>query len=281
MSRALIFVSRKRMKSSRWKYLFGLLLLPLLIWMGLYFFQEKLIFKPTKLEPSYSYSFDQAFEDLRIPVADDLSLHGLLFKADSSKGVVLYFHGNTGKLDKIGKGNYLFLQENLDVLYINYRGYGLSEGSIRKEENLLNDAQAVYDYLKNRYEEANIILASISIGSGIAAHLASQNKAKALLLIAPYSSLISLVQEKVPLTPTFIWKYSLPTDVYLAEVRCPISIFHGKQDERIPFHHAQLLKNKYPAIELIPFEGYGHTDFMEEAIFQEALHKSLLQVYRE
>jgi len=89
------------------------------------------------------------------------------------------------------------------------------------------------------------------------------------------------VQEKVPLTPTFIWKYSLPTDVYLAEVRCPISIFHGKQDERIPFHHAQLLKNKYPAIELIPFEGYGHTDFMEEAIFQEALHKSLLQVYRE
>lgn len=263
------------MKSSPWKYLFGLLLLPLLIWTGLYFFQEKLIFKPTKLPHSHQYTFERAFEDVRIPVTDKLSLHGILFQADTSKGVVLYFHGNTGKLDEVGKSSYLFLEESLDVLYINYRGYGLSDGSIRKEDDLLNDAQAVYDYLKNQYGEANIILAGISIGSGIAAQLASQNNPRALLLIAPYSSLGSLLQEKIPLTPSFIWKYRLTTDAYLAEVNCPISIFHGEEDQRIPFHHAQLLKNKYPDIALMSFEEYGHTDFMKEAIFQDALQKAL------
>ncbi|MDW3650111.1 MAG: alpha/beta fold hydrolase [Bacteroidia bacterium] len=263
------------MKSSQFKYLLGLLLLPLLVWTGLFFFQEKLIFKPTQLASSYAYTFDIVFEDVHIPVAENIRLHGILFKADSSKGVVLYFHGNKGKLDEIGKGSDFYLKEGLDVLYINYRGYGLSEGKIREEEDLLNDGQAVYDYLADRYGEENILLTGISIGSGIAAYLASQNKPKALLMIAPYASFRSLLQEKMKWVPPFIWKYTLPSDEFLADVNCPVSIFHGEEDQMIPFHHAQALKNKYPEITLISFNGYGHTDFLKEEIFRQAYRKAL------
>ena len=57
----------------------------------LYFFQEKLIFFPEKLDQDFKFNFDQKFEEISLKSKDNVLLNGLLFKADSSKGVIFYF----------------------------------------------------------------------------------------------------------------------------------------------------------------------------------------------
>jgi pimeloyl-ACP methyl ester carboxylesterase len=62
----------------------------ILICMSLFFFQEKFIFFPEKLDRDFIFRFDQRFDEIRIPMKDGKLLHGLLFKADPSKGLIFY-----------------------------------------------------------------------------------------------------------------------------------------------------------------------------------------------
>ena len=63
---------------------------------ALFYFQENLIFFPKKLDKNYQFNFDQKFEEINIRTKDNVVLNGLLFKADSSKGLIFYLHGNGG-----------------------------------------------------------------------------------------------------------------------------------------------------------------------------------------
>ena len=54
----------------------------------LYFFQEKIIFFPEKLDKNYKFEFQQKFEELNIKTTDGKLLNGLLFKSDSSRGLI-------------------------------------------------------------------------------------------------------------------------------------------------------------------------------------------------
>ena len=55
----------------------------------LYFFQERLIFFPSKLEPNYDFSFDRPFEEIRLD-AEGTWISGLKFLADSKDGGQIY-----------------------------------------------------------------------------------------------------------------------------------------------------------------------------------------------
>ena len=69
-----------------------------LVCIGLYFYQEKLIFFPEKLAKNYKFDFPEKFEELKFHADDGKLLSGVLFKADSSKGLVFYLHGNGGSI---------------------------------------------------------------------------------------------------------------------------------------------------------------------------------------
>lgn len=55
----------------------------------LYFFQERLIFFPSKLEPNHEFSFDQPFEEIRLD-SDGAWISGLKFLAQSRGGGQIY-----------------------------------------------------------------------------------------------------------------------------------------------------------------------------------------------
>ncbi|MEM6631963.1 MAG: alpha/beta hydrolase [Bacteroidota bacterium] len=233
-------------------YLFALVLL--------YFKQESLLFYPTQLSKTYSYHFPIRFEEKNIEVAAGIFLNALLFKAEKSKGIVLYFHGNGGAIHEWGSGAALFTQNGYDVLYVDYRGYGKSGGSIQNETQLIQDGQVVYDYARSLYPEDQIILSGTSMGTGIAAKLAARNTPKKLLLHAPYYSLKSLVREKVKIVPGFMLKYPFTTHIALSNPTFPVVIFHGDQDQVIPVEHAQKLKARHPKVELHILKRRGHND---------------------
>lgn len=226
-----------------------------------YFKQEKFFFNPKYLKKDYTFKFKENFEEIYIPVDKGVKLNALLFKANNSKGVVLYLHGNAGALHDWGRQAHLYLNNNYDVLFLDYRGYGKSDGTYSKDTELFQDVQKTYDYLKTRYNENKIIVLGFSLGSGVAAYLASKNNPKLLILNAPYYNWQKLVSEEIaPILPKFLIRYNIPTYQFLKKVNCYIYVFYGTKDFLInPSTNAIQLKKLYPQkIKLKPIEDAPH-----------------------
>jgi pimeloyl-ACP methyl ester carboxylesterase len=248
----------------------------LLVCALLYFFQENLIFFPQKLAKDYRFNFDQPFEELNIPVKDKSLLHGLLFKADSSKGLIFYLHGNGGALDTWGEVARAYTGLNYDVFLLDYRGYGKSEGVISGQKQLFEDIQTVYDSLKTRYPENKIIVLGYSIGTGPASKLASVNSPKLLILQAPYYSLSDMMRHAYPIIPTFILKYKFATNNYLKDCKMPVVIFHGNQDEVIYYGSSLKLQSIFKQQDtLITLKGQGHNGITDNPDYKIELQKIL------
>ncbi|MEY4936544.1 MAG: hypothetical protein RIS64_2903 [Bacteroidota bacterium] len=98
--------------------LLKILLSALLLYIGVctfvYFSQEKFIFFPKKLNKQYHFQFTEPFEELHFKTKDNILINGLLFKAEKSKGLIFYLHGNAGSLASwVGVANtYTHLREN-------------------------------------------------------------------------------------------------------------------------------------------------------------------------
>ena len=213
-----------------------------------YFKQERFFFNPKHLDQDYVFEFDHPFEELNISVTDDITLNGVLFKAHNSKGVILYLHGNAGAIHDWGKRAHLYLDNNYDILFVDYRGYGKSQGKYCNSEELFHDSQKVYDFTKSLYNEDQIVVLGFSLGSGLASYLASKNNPKMLILNAPYYSWKTLIAEEiVPPIPKFLIKYDIPSYKFVQRVTCPITIFHGSRDFLIhPDSNSKKLKALKP-----------------------------------
>ncbi len=248
----------------------------IIICLALYFFQENLIFFPQKLENNHQFNFEKDFEELTFQASDGKSLHGILFKADNSQGLVFYLHGNAGSLSRWGHVANTYTDLNYDIFILDYRGYGKSEGSISSQEQLFEDNQVIYSELKKKYEEDDIIILGYSIGTGLAAKLASENSPAQLILQAPYYNLTDIMRQRFPLIPTFILKYKFATNEYLKDCEMPITIFHGDRDRVISYQSSLKLKEGFPdKISLVTLDGQGHNGMTDNPDYRRALRKIL------
>lgn len=243
----------------------------------LYFFQEKLIFFPQKLGKEYLFQFDRKFEEKNIKTKDGTVLNGLLFKADSSKGLIFYLHGNAGSLSSWGDVAKTYTDLNYDVFILDYRGYGKSEGAIDGQNQLYGDIQIAYDELKKEYSEDKIIVLGYSIGTGLASKVASENKPKLLILQAPYFSLTDMMRHTYSIIPTFILKYKLETNKHLKDCKMPVVIFHGDRDEVIYYGSSLKLKDEFRSKDkLITLKGQGHNGMTDNEDYGKELKQILI-----
>ena len=159
---------------------------------------------------------------------------------------------------------------------LDYRGYGKSGGAISSEGQLHADVRAVYNSLKGRYNEADIIILGYSIGTGPAARLASESGAGRLVLQAPYYSLAGVMAAFYPAIPRFILKYKLETNKYIAGCRMPVVLIHGDQDAVISYESSVRLKALLkPGDTLITLRGQGHNGITENPQYLQSLRQIL------
>jgi len=255
--------------------IFTLLGLAVLVYGLLYFLQEKLIFFPEILPADHQFGFAHPFEEVWLEADEQVQLHGLWFQKAESKGIVLFFHGNAGSVDSWGDLAPLYLKNGYDVFFLDYRGYGKSQGKIQSEKQLIADAQLAYDWLKERYPKARFVVSGTSIGTGIATQVAANNSVDLLLLNSPYSGLQDLIREKYPIVPPFVVKYKLPTWQYVNQVDAPIVVFHGQKDNLIPPSHAVTLKKQRSDIPMHIFPRSGHNDLSADPEYRRALSEVL------
>lgn len=242
----------------------------------LFLFQEKIIFLPQKLDKDYQFRFDQRFEEIHIKTDDLKILHGLLFKSDSSKGLVFYLHGNAGSLRTWGKVAKTYTDLHYDVFLLDYRGYGKSEGSIDSQEQVFTDIQTAYDQMLKEYDEKETIVLGYSIGTGLAAKLASTNHPKMLILLSPYYSLTDIMRHRYPIIPTFILRYKFETSRFIKDCKMPVVIFHGNKDEVIYYGSSLKLKKLFKDKDtLITLNGQRHNGMTNNLDYRIQLQKVL------
>lgn len=226
----------------------------------MFLFQEKFIFYPEKLPDDYKFSFSHPYEEKYFRTDDDEKIHGLLFKSDSSKGLVFYLHGNAGSLSSWGNVFSQFIPYNYDVLVIDYRGYGKSTGHITSEKRIHDDIKIVYDKMCELYSEENLIIVGYSLGTGLATKLASENNPSKLILKAPFINFNNLRKEHFIWFPRFLMKYKFPSDQYIKKIKCNIFIFHGENDDLIPIENGEKLHKIAGAgssFYLLKFQGHN------------------------
>ena len=208
---------------------------------GFYCFQELFIFQASALPDDYEFQIDHPFEEVFLDSEDGARLHGVLLKSANSKGVILYFHGNRKSIIRWGDIAAYFLQYDYDVLLMDYRGYGKSKG-IRTEQALHQDAELAYNYLVEKYNNQHIIIYGRSLGSGIAARLASKVEAKALILETPYHNFGDMLFDRLKLLPSKrLINYHFDSENSVQSVSYPIYIFHGTSDFVVPLKYGQRL----------------------------------------
>ncbi len=111
----------------------------------LYFFQEKLIFFPEKSPRGCKFKLNEPFKELHFNCSDSVILHGILFKAATTKGLAFYLHDTAGSLNSWGTLAEAYTSLDYDVFMVDYRGYGKSRGSINSQQQLFADLQLVYE----------------------------------------------------------------------------------------------------------------------------------------
>ncbi len=240
----------------------------------LYIKQENFIFFPAKLAPNYKFLQFKEFNEVYFEPEVDILLHALHFKVKDPKGLIIYFHGNTGALDRWGYWSTLFTSRGYDVIMPDYRSYGKSTGTFT-EETFYEDSRFIFTEVQERFSYQKIVLYGRSLGSGPATQLAQDVKVDFLLLETPYASIPRVISTKIKFVPVdLLVKYKFENFKKLPSINCPVHIFHGTNDELIPYSEAEYLSEQGASISKII--GGGHNDLADYKLFQDDLSKILL-----
>lgn len=124
--------------------------------------------------------FNLPYEHIQTKTSDGVVIHMFFIhqpiERKSTSPTIVFFHGNAGNMGHRLQ-NCVGLYHNLhcNILLVEYRGYGLSEG-VPSEEGLYADARAAVDYLytRNDVNHAEIIVFGRSLGGAVAIDLASR-----------------------------------------------------------------------------------------------------------
>lgn len=236
---------------------------------------EEQLFPGKKLQDS-TFSFQGKFEEQFITTADHVKLHGILFKADKSKGLIFYLHGSNGAVDTWGKIANIYTDNGYDLFMLDYRGYGKSEGKVTSEELLYRDLQTVYDKLTQQYPEDHIIIIGQSMSTALASTIASHNSPKMLILQAPYYSFQDWTQHIAPELDTSGIPFYFDNAAALQKVKCRTIIFHGDQDNAVYFDSSIKLSNFFKKQDkLIRLAKEGHNDFSKNKDYLHAIAELL------
>ncbi len=212
----------------------------------LYFNQDDLLFHPqptTQTEVAEILKNYPDFDTLSFVMKDGNRTCGFISK-DTIKEklpLVLYFGGNAEEVSHLADYQKYF--PNTIMVLMNYRSFGLSQGTI-SEQTMFSDALEAYDILITNPEidANNVIVIGRSIGTGVATYVSSQRKTTATVLITPYENMIDVAFEKYPFVPiSLLIKHRFESDTYAPNIASPMLALISKNDQIIPKHHAYKL----------------------------------------
>lgn len=223
------------------------------------------VFHPQKYISSQS-----DIKRLSIEVDEEVQIGASFFKAKKDSPFILYFHGNDEIVSDYDDLGPIFVENNINFMPVDYRGYGFSDGT-PSLVNMIEDAKKISEFTINFRKENNFTgpfaVMGRSLGSASAIELASSSDIfDALIIESGFSDFLYLLNTLGFYDPEF----SGLEDPFshtgkIKNFRKPLLIIHGENDEIIPFREGRELFNacKSKKKKLVKIEGAGHnTIFM-------------------
>ncbi|HEY1967753.1 MAG TPA: alpha/beta fold hydrolase [Pseudonocardia sp.] len=208
-----------------------------------------------------------AFHDVEIPTQDGERLHAWWVQAQGPPiGHLLFLHGNAGNIGDRIEHAALLSAAGLDVLLVDYRGYGHSSGS-PSEEGLQHDARAAVAALLREpgVQAGRTLYLGESLGGAVALALALEHPPMGLILQSSFTSLRDMARLRYRL-PAALIPDAYPSLRRIHQLRAPLLVLHGDRDDIVPFTHGQALLNAAPVRKnLHVFHGLGHNDLVDSA----------------
>lgn len=199
--------------------------------------EVRLIYKPDKVLRRSAAEAGVPFEEVWLTAADGVRLLAWWFPKPGAIGTLLFCHGNTGNI-----GDRLWLVEDLrdfpvNVLLVDYRGYGRSGGRPSLRGTRL-DLLAAHDFVVSRHggnPNPPLVVWGRSLGGAIAARLCAERPPRGLILECTFTSIAEMGRRFYP----WMLAHRLSANRYdtlalVPGMRFPKLFAHSVDDRKIP-----------------------------------------------
>ncbi len=230
--------------------------------------ERQLIYFPTRVSrdaPTPRLPGASAAEEVWLDTADGVRVHGIYAAAENSFADLLFFHGNAGNLYDRLDNVALLVAAGFNVLIMDYRGYGKSEGE-PSERALYDDGLTAYRYLieERGADPSRLVLFGRSLGSTVAIELGTQYPSGAVVAESAFTSAFELGRLHYVWLPAMLLRFMTHQFDSLAKVpnlRAPVLYIHGDADTIVPVQMGRRLYEASPEPkEWYEIRGAGHND---------------------
>lgn len=215
-------------------------------------------------------------QNVSIPLTEGGALRGACFRVPDAKALLIHFYGNAEGLNRMSTRAVLLAQRfQLDVLCVDFRGYGASDG-IPTLANLRADALRIYDCAEGLRAGRPVIVYGFSLGTLCASHVAANRSISGIVLAAPIATFDELLPVQQKLLPWYL-KLALPfvkpapDPAYaavpqplddIARNLAPLLVLHGDADRIIPLGCGRRMLEASPAKSkrMVTFPSLDHND---------------------
>lgn len=168
--------------------------------------------------------------------------------------LIVYFHGQSKHMDHyFGRASLLANvggKYNYNVLMMDYRGYGMSEGT-STEQGLFEDADAVIDWIKEKgADPQKTVFYGYSLGAipsiDRTAYRSDFQPAK-LIIEAPLASVEYLVHSStvIQVDPDFVTNLDFENAEKIKDVDEPLLWMHGVEDTYVAIENGEIIYNNH------------------------------------
>jgi hypothetical protein len=231
--------------------IFQILIVYCLLAIVVYFASDFMLF------PSPKSSYQDTSDIIKLITPDGKRISAIYLKNPKAEYTILFSHGNFEDIGTIMPLLEEYVKHGYSVFAYDYHGYGTSEGSSNEAKSYL-DINAAYQYLTQslHISPTHIILHGRSLGSGPSLDLAIREPIGGLILESPIYTAFR-VMTKIPLFP--IDKFR--NDQKITQLKVPVLIIHGTQDEVVAFWHGEKLYERATSPKtLLRVERAGHNN---------------------
>jgi pimeloyl-ACP methyl ester carboxylesterase len=229
--------------------------------------QEHYLFQPRYYDPL------PEFEKFRWDRTINGIKHQGWFLDKKKQKTILYYGGNAE--DLAGHCEVFFENFSANVLMMNYRGYGTSEGKPGEKE-IIADAIAMYDLFCKETDTSpeNIFLMGRSLGSGVAVQVAAARPAAGIILVTPYEGIYEIARFQYPWLPAkWILRHTFRSIDYAPKIKTPALVLLATYDEVIPVESGRRLGEAWGGSKGIIALPMSHMDIHDHPNYFQAINQ--------
>ncbi len=233
-------------------------------------FVDNLIFQPSPGIDLRISDLGMDGEEVRLD-SNGVSIHGFYLPTPpaarhaSEPRAILFLHGNAGNASHRLPNAAELARLGTDVLLIDYRGYGMSEGT-PSESGAYADARAGLTYLleDRGISEQRVVVFGRSLGGVLAVDLAVGRDLAGIILESTFTSVADVARGMIGAPLAYLLRGNFDCASKIGQISAPLLFFHGDRDEIIdPALGRRLFELAPEPKQFETIRGAGHNDTVE------------------